>query len=161
MQNTAVFSPCEAYRYYLRRVWDEGRPVMAWVMLNPSKATETVDDNTVRRCAGYAWEWGYGGFIVGNAFAYRSTDPQALETVSDPVGPENDDWIKRIAEEAALVVCGWGNHGLLCGRGAIVQRLIRSTGKEPHALAITGRGQPNHPLYLKADLRPQPMQVAA
>jgi hypothetical protein len=161
MQNTAVFSACETYRYYLRRVWYHSKPVMAWVCLNPSTATEAVNDPSVRRMAGYAWEWGYGGFIVGNAFALRSTDPAGLKQIDDPVGPENDEWLRRICEEAALVVCGWGNHGLLWGRGGIVLRLIRSTGKVPHALAITGQGQPNHPLYLKSDLRPQPMPEAA
>jgi hypothetical protein len=161
LQNTAVFSECRLYRYYLKRVWDETRPVMAWICLNPSKATETVSDPSVRRMAGYAWDWGYGGFIVGNAFAYRSTDPAGLKTVVDPVGLENDAWIERICHEAHLVVCGWGNHGLLWGRGAMVLRRIRQSGKEPHALAITGKGQPQHPLYLKASLRPAPMREAA
>lgn len=160
MSNEAVFSPCKAYRYYLKRVWDASKPLGAFIMLNPSTATETVNDPTVRRCVGYLWDWGYGGMIVGNAFALRSTDPEGLKKVSDPVGPDNDAWIISIAREAELVVCGWGNHGLLWGRGAMVLKTIRAAGAKPHALAVTGRGQPGHPLYLAADLKPFPLELS-
>ena len=76
----AVFSPCERYRYKLWRVWDPARPLgcVMFLMLNPSTATDTEDDPTIRRCIGYARSWGYGGLYVGNLFAYRATDPADL-----------------------------------------------------------------------------------
>lgn len=40
--STAVYSDCEIYRYSLTRIWDADAPRVMFVMLNPSKATESV-----------------------------------------------------------------------------------------------------------------------
>ena len=37
MRYDAVISPCGKYRYSLTRQWNE-KPLVAWVMLNPSSA---------------------------------------------------------------------------------------------------------------------------
>ena len=66
------------YRYTLRRVWEEGRPMVMWLMMNPSVATEHGDDRTVAKCQRYARAWGYGGLFVGNTFAYRCTGQTRL-----------------------------------------------------------------------------------
>ena len=83
----AVFSPCGRYRYKLWRVWDPDLPLgcVMFLMLNPSTATDAEDDPTIRRCIGYARSWGYGGLYVGNLFAYRATDPTALQRVDHPL----------------------------------------------------------------------------
>lgn len=66
------------YSYRLWRTWDESKPLVAFIMLNPSTDDETEDDPTIRRCIGYADDWGFGSLIVGNLFALRATDPQEL-----------------------------------------------------------------------------------
>jgi len=35
--------------------------------------------------------------------------------------------------------------------------MIRDACLEPMALALTGQGEPSHPLYLRGDLQPQPV----
>lgn len=151
MERGAAFSPCWRYRYALWRIWDEGRPVVLFVCLNPSTADEARDDPTVRRCIGYARAWGFGGLRLVNLFALRATDPAALRRADDPAGPENDRWIARMAEGARLVVLAWGNEGR--GRGPAVRALL----PDPHGLRLTRSGQPAHPLYLPASLVPVPV----
>jgi hypothetical protein len=152
----ATFSPCRTWRYRLWRTWGR-RPSLAFVMLNPSVADEVENDPTVERCQRRAVAGGYGGVTVVNLFALRSTDPKALYRHADPVGPGNDAEILDVARQAGRVVCAWGAHGKLRGRGARVLALLREAGVEPHALRIGKDGQPGHPLYLPYALEPAPM----
>lgn len=144
----AVFSPCRTYRYVLRRPVGLGGGTCLFVMLNPSTADETVNDPTIRRCMGFARDWGYGLLLVANLFALRSTDPRALYAAEDPVGPENDRHILAAASEAGVVVCAWGNHGAHLDRGRAVASLLKGEGVEARCLGVTGTGQPRHPLYI-------------
>ncbi|HIF78819.1 MAG TPA: DUF1643 domain-containing protein, partial [Sulfitobacter sp.] len=64
--STAVYSPCEQYRYSLTRIWDNAAPRVMFVMLNPSTATEVQNDPTVERCERRARVLGFGGFRVTN-----------------------------------------------------------------------------------------------
>ena len=158
---TAEFSPCRTWRYVLRRQWAAG-PKIGFILLNPSTADETLDDPTIRRCIGFAKAWGYGGLVLGNLFGLRSTDPRVLRSVADPVGPGNDDALVEIAREAngRRVICGWGNHGASWGRSIEARRLLAANGARLEALALTGAGEPGHPLYLRADLKPFPLEAA-
>ena len=107
----ALFSPCRKYRYTLWRIWAPDKPYACFLGLNPSTADETADDPTVRRCIDYSKRWGMGSLLMLNIFAYRSTDPEKMKAVADPVGPDNDRWIKEIAGNAGIVIAAWGNHG--------------------------------------------------
>ena len=146
--NSAVFSEDRVYRYELRREWGEGGKVL-WVMLNPSTADEVENDPTVRRCIGFSKKWGFGGLVVCNLFAYRSTDPKVLSKVEDPFGPDNFETIIRIATtECSVTVCGWGNHGSLGDAGCKMINALRGSGIRPFCLGTTKSGQPKHPLYI-------------
>ena len=152
---TARFSECGRYRYDLRREWLVGEGAACFVMLNPSTADEQHDDPTVVKCIRYAMGWGYRELHVLNLFALRSTDPKALYRADDPVGPENDDTFRRVLPRCRAVVCAWGNHGVLHGQYLAALAIMREHCR-PQALAITKEGHPQHPLYLRADLLPEP-----
>lgn len=154
----ADFSDDRKYRYRLYRIWDETKPPAVFVMLNPSTADEIENDPTIERCQQRSIMMGYGGIVAVNLFAWRSTDPQTLYDLYDPSGPNNDRYIREAAMEAGVVVCGWGKHGMLRGRGLDVLRLLRETGVVPHALKINKDGTPAHPLYLSYKLLPTPMK---
>jgi hypothetical protein len=152
----ATFSKCGKYRYSLVRAFLHPGPKgpCAFIMLNPSTATAEVSDPTVRRCEGYARAWGHDSLVVLNIFAFRSTDPKALYKEADPVGPDNDRYIRHYAKKAAMIICAWGAHGKHLGRGDKVLGPLLEYG--PHYLKMTKKLDPAHPLYLKADLKPQP-----
>src|SRR5712664_2208515 len=86
---SAGFSCCGLYRYWLRRHWDAELPPVCFVMLNPSTADAERDDPTIRRCCGFSRRWGYGGIVVVNLYAFRTSDPCCLRNAVHPVGPEN------------------------------------------------------------------------
>ena len=159
--STAVYSPCERYRYLLTRTWDPEGPRALFVMLNPSTATEVQNDPTVERCERRARALGFGAFRVTNIFAWRDTDPRAMRAAADPVGPGNDPAITESAAEwirggADRILCAWGTHGAHLGRGPAVAALLRGTGRPLHVLGLTRDGHPKHPLYIGYSEQPQP-----
>ena len=160
MQGRAIFSDDQRYRYMLSRLWDPLKSNVVFILLNPSTADAEANDPTVRRCIGYARDWGHGGLYVLNLYALRSTDPKALKTDPDPVGPLNDFYIRNviwrqvgILRLETPVVCGWGAQGD-SNRQAKVLNLLKVIGVKPLCLGTTNTGMPRHPLYLPKDLKP-------
>ena len=127
----------------------------AFVLLNPSSATEMEDDPTIRRCIGFAKRWNMAGIHILNIFALRATDPAHLYRAPNPVGPDNDRAIFDIASRCQLIVCGWGNHGILHGRGQAVAEMLSRF--QPQYLALNQTGEPRHPLYVRYSTRLQPL----
>jgi hypothetical protein len=150
----ALFSSCRRWRYLLWRRWDERLPVANFLMLNPSTADEFQLDPSCTRARLYAERWGYGSLIVTNLFGWRATDPVEMKAAREPVGRANDRAIVQAAQEAEIVVCAWGNHGAHLERSLKVLTLLRKARVPLHALRINGAGEPAHPLYLPANLRP-------
>jgi len=145
----ATFSSCRIYRYSLSRIWDKKKKYILFIGLNPSTANEEVDDPTIRRCVNYAKKWGYGGFMMVNLFAYRTTLPSNLKKVKYPVGSENDKYIVTLSKKADITVAAWGNNGDFYSRDKEVLSLVPSL----MCLKINKSGQPAHPLYLKKGLK--------
>ena len=149
----AKYSPCKGYRYTLTRKWDAERPTIAFIGLNPSTATETHDDPTLRRCVNYARAWGAGGLVMLNLFAYRATDPREMKHHDAPVGDKNDQAIKQTCNKAFAVVAAWGNHGPHLGRSEAVLNMLQ--GVHLFCLGTTKENQPVHPLYQPLNLKPK------
>lgn len=152
LDGPASFSPCRQYRYALFRCWNGGQGTVNFIGLNPSTADETLDDPTIRRCIGYARAWGYSSLRMLNLFAYRATDPKRMMAVHDPVGDENDDYIKAAIGVTACSVAAWGNGGWYRGRGPFIADIYRGRLK---MLRLTKQDHPAHPLYLPKHLTPQ------
>ena len=58
LEQNAVISACGKYRYVLTRQVRPGPKIATFIMLNPSTADATQDDPTIRRCIGFARQWG-------------------------------------------------------------------------------------------------------
>lgn len=149
----ADFSDCRTFRYRLWRTWDD-KPACNFLMLNPSTADETVNDQTIRLCIGRAQRMGHGGIVVTNLFAYRATYPKDMKAAPDPVGPDNDDFILAEATAAGMVICAWGKDGKHKARDWHVRRMLQKAGVKLHAIKLTKDGFPCHPLRLSYDLVP-------
>ena len=127
-------------------------------MLNPSTADALEDDPTIRRCIGFARDWGFGGIEVVNLFAMRATDPRELDRANDPVGQDNGRYLHRALLRSTLIVLAWGAHGSLRDRAAATRRVVSR--RRPRCLGLTRSGEPRHPLYLRRDAPLVPVRSA-
>jgi len=146
----AVISKDQKYRYRLWRIWDEAKPLIVFVGLNPSTADAEVDDPTIRKCINYAAQWGYGGLYMLNLFAYRATDPKDLLAAIDPIGPQNNRHITNVIKVTDKTILAWGNLGKHKQRAAAVMQFFNS----PYCLKVNQSGSPSHPLYLRKSIIP-------
>ena len=149
MKTHAIISQDNKYRYQLSRIWDEEKPKVLFIMLNPSTADADRDDPTIRRVMNFAKSWGYGGVFVGNLYAFRSTDPKALRYTDDPIGEDNIQHIQSLIRLTERVIYAWGNNQKepewLCD-------LVDT----PYCIDISKKGNiPKHPCRLKKDLQPK------
>lgn len=143
----ATFDESHRYRYVLwRNFVNEPVDPCLWVMLNPSTATEFEDDQTVRKCQDFSRIWGHDSCRVVNIFAWRSTDPKVLPHIDDPIGPQNDYYIREEALRAKRIICAWGNWGWVRDRSRAVRQLLQPF--ECWCFKVTQSGEPNHPLYM-------------
>lgn len=154
---SALFSEDGIYRYELLWLWSEAPRLVAW-MLNPSTADHMVLDNTIKGLRSRALARGLGGIQVINLFAVRATDPDDMKAHPSPVGPHNDEVIRRVLAQARgdglPVICGWGNHGLHRGRQEEALAIAAELGVDLYAYKVSAEGCPCHPLYLRHSLEP-------
>jgi|SRR6185437_11180354 len=155
---SAIISKCGRYRYELRRVWDDSLAPCVVGMLNPSTADAEFDDPTITRCIRRAEMEGYGSLVVWNLGAGRATDPKVWKSMSDPIGPDNHEHIRRVLTECrernGLAIVGWGSHGSFRSSDMAAVAVARDVGIALYCLGVTTRGDPKHPLYVSYAQRP-------
>lgn len=160
MLKTAELSPCDKYRWWLGRKWNETKPEVCWVMLNPSTADATEDDATIRKLIGFAKLWGAGSIIVRNLFPFRSRYPNALHALEKNYrsgGYRGDAELMAAAIHPMLFV-GWGANETYGRVGEFLQ-IIKRTRPDyldpPKCLSTLNNGSPGHPLFIPYATPPQ------
>ncbi len=159
--SAAVFNEAGTHRYLLVRRWAAGPPTVVFLMLNPSTADETVNDQTIGRCVDYAVREGAHALEVVNLFAYRATDPSVLATAADPVGVHNDRFIREHALPGRMVIAAWGAQGSHAARAGQVTSMLTAAGVDLWCLGLTMAGHPRHPSRLAKTEPLVPYQLAA
>lgn len=142
----AAFSPCRKYRFALWRIWDNSKPLVMFIGLNPSTANETKADATIRSVIRISKFNGYGGFYMMNCFPFVTEDPDKLIIDKDS-HLENMEWLFNIRDKCKDVVFAWGNFKIVT-----VQRMdIYMVGWFPNSKVIgyNANGSPKHPLFIK------------
>lgn len=145
MRTGAEFDKDRNYRYALWRIWNEDKPVIMFIGLNPSTANELTNDPTIKRVIKLADHNGYGGFYMMNLFAIISSDPKYLLSCADPLG-QNDHWLDNIAMECDAICFAWGVFRQAKERAALVKTKFPSA----YCLRKTKDGHPWHPLFIPA-----------
>lgn len=151
----AAVSDCQLYRYWLGRRWDQSLPMGVLLGINPSTAGARDDDHTTIKFQGFTRRWGWGGYYLGNQFAFRATDQRELLRADDPVGPHNDVVLQELLQQGSRIVVAWGSaktravRRLLDARLQNMAPLLRT--RPLYCLGVTTDGSPCHPLMLSYD----------
>lgn len=151
MRRGAIISKCGNHRYALWRLWDDRKPTLLYVILNPSKADANTDDNTVKKCIKIAAHNGYGGIRIVNLFSFRTPSPKELKRyakehgVYDLIDNHTYEHYKYQKFWSRDVCFAWGTNGTLFDRDTDVKEFF----EEYSALCIekTKNGHPKHPLF--------------
>ncbi len=154
-ETKTVFSPCGKYRYLFQQHWNEDKPCAMFIGLNPTEIDPLHLNATLRRCINYAQRWQYGGVCIVNLFARLAASPAELRKQDEPIGKDNDYWLKKLSGEAGIIIAAWGNDGNYLQRSKQACQLIDNV----HCLKINRSGEPAHPLYQPAKAIPIPFTI--
>ena len=153
------------YRYILGT---RGQKPLICIGVNPSTARPDALDNTLKSVERIALGNGYDSFLMFNVYAQRATDPNAMEKELNPLLHRENmaafRYVLSLSREPAV----WAAWGAVIEKRSYLSRCVRDMldiGKEYDARwycagAITKKGHPHHPLYLRKDepLKPFPVE---
>ena len=152
------------YRYILGT---RGKKPLICIGINPSTARPGALDNTLKSVERIALGNGYDSFLMFNVYAQRATDPNAMErrcnTALHRENMEAFRYVLSISDSPAI----WAAWGSIIEKRDYLSACLRDMlqiGKEYGASwycagAVTKKGHPHHPLYLKKDEPLKPFDI--
>ena len=153
------------YRYILGT---RGKNPLICIGINPSTAEPDNLDNTLKSVERIAHGNGFDSFIMFNVYAQRATSPDDMEKVcNQTLHKENLEafrYVLSISENPTV----WAAWGAIIEKRKYLPDCVRDmleAGEDYGARwvcagAITKKGHPHHPLYLRKDEKIRPFDVA-
>ena len=154
------------YRYILGT---RGNNPLICIGINPSTAEPDNLDNTLKSVERIALGNGFDSFIMFNVYAQRATDPDAMEkTCNAALHRENLEafrYVLSISKTPAV----WAAWGAIIEKREYLAHCVQdmvAAGQEYGATwhcagAVTKKGHPHHPLYLRKDEKLKPFDINA
>ena len=154
------------YRYILGT---RGKNPLICIGINPSTAEPGNLDNTLKSVERIALGNGFDSFIMFNVYAQRATDPDAIEkTCNAALHKENLEafrYVLSISNEPAV----WAAWGTIIEKRSYLPDCVRDMVKAGESVgakwfcagAISKKGHPHHPLYLRKDEQLKPFDITA
>ena len=152
------------YRYILGT---RGKNPLICIGINPSTAHPDNLDNTLKSVERIALGNGFDSFIMFNVYAQRATDPDAMENICNvQLHKENLKafrYVLSISEKPAV----WAAWGTIIEKRDYLPKCLKDmldAGEEYGARwycagAVSKKGHPHHPLYLRKDEKIKPFDV--
>ena len=152
------------YRYILGT---RGRNPLICIGINPSTAKPDALDNTLKSVERIALGNGFDSFIMFNVYAQRATSPDDMEKECNQILHEENlkafRYVLSISEKPSV----WAAWGAIIEKRKYLPDCVRDmlmAGEEFDAQwycagAITKKGHPHHPLYLRKDEKIKPFDV--
>ncbi len=154
------------YRYILGT---RGNNPLICIGINPSTAEPDDLDNTLKSVERIALGNGFDSFIMFNVYAQRATDPDSMEKECNYLlHKENLEafrYVLSISKEPAV----WAAWGTIIEKRDYLPDCVRdmveageSVGAKWYcAGAVSKKGHPHHPLYLRKDEKLKPFDITA
>ncbi len=152
------------YRYILGT---RGENPLICIGINPSTARPDDLDNTLKSVERIALGNGFDSFLMFNVYAQRATDPDAMEEACNwQLHKENMEafrYVLSISKNPTV----WAAWGAMIEKRKYLPECVRDMvkiGQEYGATwvcagAITKKGHPHHPLYLRKDEKIKPFDI--
>lgn len=152
------------YRYILGT---RGKNPLICIGINPSTAKPDELDNTLKSVERIATGNGFDSFIMFNVYAQRATDPDAMEKVCNvALHKENLEafrYVLSISKAPAI----WAAWGTIIEKRSYLKDCLRDMIEAGDAYgatwfcagAVSKKGHPHHPLYLRKDEKVKPFDV--
>ena len=153
------------YRYILGTYGE--RPLVC-IGINPSTARPDALDNTLKSVQRIALGNGFDSFLMFNVYAQRATNPDTMEKQCNPVLHRENMEAFRYVLSLGKTPAVWAAWGSIVEKRDYLKDCLRDMvaignqlgAKWYCAGALSKKGHPHHPLYLRKDeqLRPFDME---
>ena len=152
------------YRYILGT---KGKNPLICIGINPSTAEPDNLDNTLKSVERIAHGNGFDSFIMFNVYAQRATNPDAMERQCNLTLHQENLKAFRYVLSISKTPTVWAAWGAIIEKRKYLPDCVRDmllAGEEFGAQwycagAITKKGHPHHPLYLRKDEKIRPFDV--
>ena len=152
------------YRYILGT---RGENPLICIGINPSTAQPGDLDNTLKSVERIALGNGFDSFIMFNVYAQRATDPDAMERQCNMLLHRENLEAFRYVLSISKAPTVWAAWGTIIEKRAYLPECLRdmlAVGEELGAKwccagAVSKKGHPHHPLYLKKDEKLKPFDI--
>lgn len=133
-------SSCGKYQYHYRNIWDKNKPLIMFICLNPG-----LNDGLLSSLIQHSQNLGYGGFYLCNLFAFITKKDYDLTCIKDPIGKDNDKWLKKISKRCSKVIFAWGVNGKIRRRCDQVEKMFKNS----YVLSLSEQNYPKYPTFVK------------
>lgn len=149
MRELRIASACQKYQYFrIVPISEEAKKPLGIVGLNPS-IIKNGKNSTVSILTQIAIREGFDSLIITNLYGYITPNPKDLKAIKDPVGKDNDIWIKDMVNSCEKILCIWGNNA----SKDRVDKVLPLIKDKAYAIGFTKSGQPRHVLHTKKDAK--------
>lgn len=154
------------YRYILGT---RGKNPLICIGINPSTAEPEHLDNTLKSVERIALGNGFDSFIMFNVYAQRATNPEDMEKSCNLLLHRENMEALRYVLSMSHRPAVWAAWGSIIEKRAYLADCVRDMadiGRELGASwycagAVTKKGHPHHPLYLRKDEKLKPFDIEA
>lgn len=153
------------YRYILGTA---GKNPLICIGINPSTAAPDDLDNTLKSVERIALFNGHDSFIMFNVYAQRATNPDDMERQCNfTLHSENIKAFEYILSHCSGTPSIWAAWGAIIEKRSYLTDLVKDFadiskkyGAEWYSCgAISKKGHPHHPLYLRSDTKKEPFDI--